>query len=237
NLRLNFSKGFSLDILFGQFVKDNFSSLVMGWTLGHTYYGNLDSLDPLYKKVISTFLDSNQRTKLSSSTINSKVWNIGLDGSSSEKDMTTQSYNSNLKIDDSGLDEFTLYVQNVFINSLRDTFAENSGLTNDQIKTILKNNVHYNTQLKYIEILPRAPFINVASGTKQLILIGHTKSRELYNLSNNTITWTSATPGVATISTLGVITAVANGTSIITGRITSFNPNITTTALLTITGQ
>lgn len=51
------------------------------------------------------------------------------------------------------------------------------------------------------------------------------------------VTWTSSVPAVATISSSGLATAVASGTTTITASMNGFNGNNTSSATLTVTGS
>ncbi len=52
----------------------------------------------------------------------------------------------------------------------------------------------------------------------------------------STVTWSSATPSVATVSTSGMVTAVSAGTTTITAEATAFNGLVSSSATLTVTG-
>jgi hypothetical protein len=52
----------------------------------------------------------------------------------------------------------------------------------------------------------------------------------------NTVTWSSATPSVATVSTTGMVTAVSAGTTTISAEATAFNGLVSSSATLTVTG-
>lgn len=53
----------------------------------------------------------------------------------------------------------------------------------------------------------------------------------------NTVTWSSSIPSVATVSSSGVATGVAAGTTIITANATAFNGPVSSSATLTVTGS
>jgi hypothetical protein len=51
------------------------------------------------------------------------------------------------------------------------------------------------------------------------------------------VTWTSTSPGVATVNSTGMVTAVNGGTTTITATATAFNGPVTSTAGITVTGS
>lgn len=60
----------------------------------------------------------------------------------------------------------------------------------------------------------------------------HTTKQNL----TSTVTWSSTTPSVATVSTTGVVTAVAAGTTTIMAEASAFNGQVNSSAALTVTG-
>lgn len=83
--------------------------------------------------------------------------------------------------------------------------------------------------------------------TSQSLAVGQTSQFTAYGTFGNasrptkqnitsTVTWSSATPSVATISTTGMVTAVSAGTTTITAEATAFNGLVSSSAQLTVTG-
>ncbi len=83
--------------------------------------------------------------------------------------------------------------------------------------------------------------------TSQSLAVGQTSQFTAYGTFGNaarptkqnitsTVTWSSATPGVATVSATGMVAAVSAGTTTITAEATAFNGLVSSSAQLTVTG-
>ena len=91
--------------------------------------------------------------------------------------------------------------------------------------------------LDSIQVTPTSQSLTVGQ-TAQLTAVGkygnasHPSTQNI----NGGVTWSSSTPTVATVSTTGLVTAVAAGTTTITAGATAFNGDVNASTLVTVTG-
>ena len=85
--------------------------------------------------------------------------------------------------------------------------------------------------LATIAVTPATPTINGLSLTQQLVAIGTYSDATTANLTL-TATWTSLTPSIATVSTTGLVTSVAVGTSVIRATSGAVNGSVTITVTI-----
>jgi hypothetical protein len=92
--------------------------------------------------------------------------------------------------------------------------------------------------LDSVQVTPATQSLPVGQ-TTQLTAIGTYGNANRPRTQNITsgVTWTSATPTVATVSATGLVTAVSAGTTTITADATGFNGQVSSSANLTVTGS
>ncbi|MES2614648.1 MAG: Ig-like domain-containing protein [Bdellovibrionota bacterium] len=86
------------------------------------------------------------------------------------------------------------------------------------------------TQVTYTALYPDAASISMGVSTPFRLLTGTSQDVTLSSLT----TWTSSSPSVATVSSTGVVTGVAAGTTTITAKINTTGGSYSASALLTV---
>ena len=111
-----------------------------------------------------------------------------------------------------------------------------------KIKVILSNNVNTNKHTKTITIKAPTPVskLTMSPANVTLKMEGETVSTKALKATvsptgatNKNITWTSSDESVATVSETGLVTAVGEGTAVITAASES-NPDVTATSIITV---
>lgn len=95
-----------------------------------------------------------------------------------------------------------------------------------------------NSGLDYVQVSPPAQSLAVGQ-TAQFTAIGTYGSanhRKTQNVTN-AVTWASTTPSVATVSSTGLVTALAGGTTTITANTTAYTGPVSSSAAITVTGS
>ncbi|MFL6428779.1 MAG: Ig-like domain-containing protein [Acidobacteriaceae bacterium] len=89
-----------------------------------------------------------------------------------------------------------------------------------------------------VQVTPANQSVSVGQ-TAQFTAIGTFGNAKRPSTQNITtaVTWTSASPSVATVDASGLVTAVAAGTTTITANATAFNGPVSSSADLTVTGS
>jgi len=95
-----------------------------------------------------------------------------------------------------------------------------------------------NSGLDSVQVSPATQALNVGQ-TAQLKAVGtfgnanHATTQDI----TSTVTWTSTVPAVATVSSSGMVTAVAAGTTTITASATAYNGHVSSSSQLTVTAS
>lgn len=87
-----------------------------------------------------------------------------------------------------------------------------------------------------LSVTPATVSLTGAGSTAQLSATGQygSASHHTYQDITDQVTWTSGTPSVATVSSTGLVTAVAAGTTQITASISGYGGNLTASASITV---
>jgi hypothetical protein len=92
--------------------------------------------------------------------------------------------------------------------------------------------------LDSIQVSPATQTLGVGQTTQLIVTGTYGNGNHLRTQTVTTgVTWTSSSPGVATVNSTGMVTAVNGGTTTITATAMAFNGTITSTAGVTVTGS
>ncbi len=92
--------------------------------------------------------------------------------------------------------------------------------------------------LDSIQVSPATQTLRVGQTTQLIVTGTYGNGNHLRTQTVTTgLTWTSTSPGVATVNSTGMVTAVNGGTTTITATAMAFNGSVTSTAGITVTGS
>ena len=139
----------------------------------------------------------------------------GVYSSSTAMNLTNSGDNwANLTV---GVNPYT-YFGNYFTGSIDEVRVYNRALSAAEVSTVYQiSGGGPAATLSSITVTPASPTVN-PGGTQGMTATGNYSGGGTQNLSSQ-VTWSSGTPGVATVSSGGVVTGVASGTSTISATL------------------